>query len=55
MSKSHANVVSFDENVSYYVFVYVNELTIERNNVFMNETAIELTRKTLAPLYKIVI
>ena len=32
MSKSHANVVSFDENVSYYVFVDLNELLSERNN-----------------------
>ena len=51
MSKSHANVVSFDENVSYYVSVDLNELMIERNNFFlMNETAIELTGQTLAPL-----
>ena len=55
MSKSHANVVSFGENVSYYVFVDLSELMIERNNVFMNETAIELTGQTLAPLYHIVI
>ena len=34
VSKSHAYVESFDENVSYYVFVDLNELMIERNNFF---------------------
>ena len=52
MSKSHANVVSFDENVSYYVFVDLNELMIERNKVLLNETAIKLTAQTLAPLLR---
>ena len=54
MSKSHANVVSFDDNVYYYVFVDLNELMSGRNDFFMNETAIELTGQTLAPLYNIV-
>ena len=56
MSKSHANVVSFDENVSYLStsmnFIY------ERNEpefFLKNETAIELTAQTLASLYNIVI
>ena len=58
MCKSHANVVSFDENVSYYVFVDLNELMRERNNFFfffMKETAIELTGQALAPFYNIAI
>ena len=55
MNKSHANVVSFDENVFDYVFVDLNELMSERNNFFINETAIELTGQTSAPSYNIVI
>ena len=47
MSKSHANVVSFDENVSYLL---TSMNLYERNVFFMNETAIELTGQTLAPL-----
>ena len=49
MSKSHANVVSFDENVSY---LSTSMNLYERNEhfFFINETAIELTGQTLAPL-----
>ena len=48
MSKCHANVVSFDENVSYLL---TSMNLYERNEHFsMNETAIELTGQTLAPL-----
>ena len=48
MSKSHANVVSFHENVSYLL---TSMNLYERNeHFFMNETAIELTGLTLAPL-----
>ena len=48
MSKSHANVVRFDENVSYLL---TSMNLYERNeHFFMNETAIELTGQTLAPL-----
>ena len=43
MSKSHANVESFDETVSY--------LSTSMN--LINKTAIELTGQTLAPLYNI--
>ena len=52
MSKSHANVVSFDE---FVLFVHFNELMLTKGTFFMNETAIELTGQTLAPLYNIVI
>ena len=52
MSKSHANVVSFDE---FVLFVDFNELMLTKGTFFMNETAIELTGQTLAPLYNIVI
>ena len=48
MSKSHANVVSLDENVSY-LSTSMN-LCERRNIFFMNETAIELAGETLAPL-----
>ena len=48
MSKFHANVVSFDENVSYLL---TSMNLYERNeHFFMNETAIERTGQTLAPL-----
>ena len=48
MSKSHANVVSFDENVSY---LWTSMNLYERNEQFFkNERAIELTGQTLAPL-----
>ena len=51
MSKSHANVVSFDENVSY---TSTSMNLYERNEQFViNKTAIELTGQTLAPLYNI--
>ena len=45
MSKSHANVVSFDENVSY---LSTSMSLYERNEqfFFMNDTAIELTGQT---------
>ena len=43
MGKSHANVVSFDKNVSYLL---TSMNLYERNE----ETAIELTGQTLAPL-----
>ena len=48
MSKSHANVVSFDENVSY---LPTSMNLYERNEhfFFINKTAIELTGRTLAP------
>ena len=48
MSKSHANVVSFDDNVSY-LLTSMN-LYEQNEHFFMNETAIELTGQTLAPL-----
>ena len=45
ISKSLANVVSFDENLLTSMNLY------ERNeHFFMNETAIELIGQTLAPL-----
>ena len=48
MSKSHANVVGFDENVSY---LSTSMNLYKRNeHFFMNETAIELAGQTLAPL-----
>ena len=48
MSKSHANVVSFDQIVSCLL---TSMNLYERNeHFFMNETAIELTGQTLAPL-----
>ena len=47
-SKSHANVVSFDENVSY---LSTSMNFFERTLFFINKTAIELTGQTLAPLY----
>ena len=48
VSKSHANVVSFDENVSYLA---TSMSLCERNeHFFINETAIELAGQTLAPL-----
>ena len=51
MSKSHANVVSFDEIVSY---LSTSMNLYERNDTFLiNKTAIELTGQTLAPLYNI--
>ena len=50
MSKSHAtNVVSFDEKLCV-LFVDLNELIWAKGTIFMNETAIELTGQTLAPL-----
>ena len=54
MNKHHANVVSFDENVSY---LSTSMNLYERNEqyFFKNETAIELTGQALAPLYNIVI
>ena len=51
MSKSHANVVSFYENVSYLsnsVKLYEG-----KEHFFMNETAIELTEQTLHLTLKI--
>ena len=48
MSKSHANVVSFDENVSY-LLTSMNFYD-RHEHFFMNETATELTGQTLAPL-----
>ena len=49
MSKSHANVVSYDENVSC---LSTSMNLYERNEqFFMNKTAIELTGQTLAPFY----
>ena len=56
LSKSHANVVSFEENVSYLLTsmnLYSAKGTIFF--FFMNETAIELTAQTVAPLYNILI
>ena len=54
MSKSHANVVSFHENVSY-LSISMN-LDEQKEQFFLNETAaIELTGQTLAPLYNIII
>ena len=51
MSKSHAYVVSFDENVSY---LSTSMNLYERNKkLFMKKTVIELTGQTLAPLYNI--
>ena len=48
ISKSHANMVSVDENLSYLL---TSMNLYERNeHFFMNETAIELTGQTLAPL-----
>ena len=50
MSRSHANMVSFDENVSN-LSTSMN-LFSERNTFyFMKEAAIELTGQTSAPLY----
>ena len=52
-NKSHANVISFDQNV-FYLSTSMN--VYERNEqLFMNETAIELTGQTLVPFYNIVI
>ena len=48
MSKSHANVVSFDENVSY--LSTSTNLYERKEHFFMNETAIALMGQTLAPL-----
>ena len=48
MSKSDANVVSFDENVSY---LSTSMNLYERNKHLFS--AIELTGQTLAPLYNI--
>ena len=52
MSKSHANVVSFVENVSY---LSTSMNLYERNKhfffFFYEQTAIELTGQTLAPLF----
>ena len=51
MNKSHANVVSFDDNVSY---LPTSMNLYERNeHFFINKTAIELTGQTLAQLYNI--
>ena len=52
MSKSHANVVSFVENVSY---LSSSMNLYERNEQFFfkNETAIDLTGQTLAPLFNV--
>ena len=51
MSKSHVNVVSFDENVSY---LSTSVKLYERNeHSFMNKKTTELTGQTLAPLYNI--
>ena len=58
MIKSHANVESFDENVSHLstsMNLYEPMCMSETNHFFMNKTAIELTGQTLAPLYNIVI
>ena len=52
MSKSHANVVSFDENVSY-LSTSMNLYERNKQFLFINKTAIELTGQTLAPLLKI--
>ena len=53
MESDYANVVSFDENVSY---MSTSMNFYERKEQFpMNETAIELSGQTLAPLYNIVI
>ena len=49
MSKSHAIVVGFDENVSY-LSTWMN-LHKRREHFFMNETAIELTLEFLAFKY----
>ena len=49
MSKSHANVVGFDENVSY-LSTRMN-LHKRGEHFFMNETAIELTLEFLAFKY----
>ena len=48
MSKSHANVVSFGENVSY--LSTSTNLYERKEHFFMNETAIALMGQTLAPL-----
>ena len=48
-----ANEVSFDENLSN-LSTSMN-LFERKEQLFMNETAIELTGQTLAPLYNIVI
>ena len=45
MSKSHANVVSFDENVSY-LSTSMNFYERNEQYFFKNETAIELTGQT---------
>ena len=53
MSKSYANAVSFDEDMSYFS---TSMNLYERNEhffFFMNNTAIELTGQILAPLYNI--
>ena len=52
MSKSHVNVVSFDENVSY-LSTSMNLYEGSEHFFLINETAIELTGQTLAPLYNI--
>lgn len=41
MSKSHANVVSFDENVSYLLLPTLTNLCERNEHFLMNETAIE--------------
>jgi len=52
MIKSHANVVSFDENVSYSsTLMNLNE---RKEQLLMNETALK-TAQTSTPLYDIVI
>ena len=48
MSKSHANVVSFDENMSYLLTLM--NFYDRHEHFFGNETATELRGQTLAPL-----
>ena len=55
MSKSHANVVRFDGNVSYLSTSMNLYERKEQFFFFMNETSIELTGLTLAPLYNAII
>ena len=48
MSKSHVNVVSFDDNVSYLLTSMI--LYEQNKHFFINKTAIEPTGQTLALL-----
>ena len=53
LSKSHANVVSFDEKVSCLLASMILYELNEQFFFLMNKTAIELSGRTLAPFYNI--